>query len=129
MWSNISSLLLQWFFFKLLNDQWFNLAKSKVSLKMLETGQVLLYKLDIWLENFIFDILSTCPYPSVHYVFLVKVISLSSPSSQHLVSRLQTQRSRYFLRLDNFIVFSLWLWVKGGPVWENWSKGSGIIAW
>ena len=42
------------------------------------------------------------------------------PSSPNVVSRLQTPKEQHFLRFHDFIESSLWLWMKWGPVRENW---------
>ena len=55
-------------------------------------------------------------------------ICLLGPSGPNVVFRSQAPRSRHFLRFHNFIGFILWFLRKRGPVCENWSQGSGLMA-
>ena len=38
-------------------------------------------------------------------------------------------KSRHFLRFHDFIRFASWFLRKWGPICENWSQDSGLMAW
>ena len=49
------------------------------------------------------------------------LVSFFGPSCPKLVFRVQTPRSRHFLKLDNFIRLKLWFYISWGLYCENWS--------
>ena len=56
------------------------------------------------------------------------VFYLLCPSSPNIVSMPEVQRLRHFFRFHNLIGFAWWFLRKGGPVCENSSQGSKLMA-
>ena len=50
-------------------------------------------------------------------------------SYPNVVSRPHNPRSKRFLRFHDFIGLISWFWEKWGPICENWSQGSRLMAW
>ena len=77
----------------------------------------------------ILDKMRSCMWKLVVGFRSYGLIHLLDPSGPKVVSRLQTPKSKNFLRHYNFNGFILWFWKKWGLVCENWSYGSGLTAW
>ena len=81
-----------------------------------------------WIHLMTLEKMRPCLWKLYLLFWTYGLIRLLGPSGPNVVSRLQTLRSRYFLRFHNFIGFISWFLRKWWPVCENCSYSSGRMA-
>ena len=81
-----------------------------------------------WIHFLILEKMRSCLWKLRLGFWSHSLVCLLVPIAPNVVSRPQAPRSISFLRFHNFIGLISWFWRKWGPVCENWSYSSGLMA-